>query len=79
MQEFEPLFMLPPGRARLVTRPSLTRSSETTKTTGMVVVAALAARAEGMPPVAAIMATSAAISGSRSYWPSAQRYRNATF
>src|SRR5262245_36470780 len=34
---------LPPGRATLVTRPSLTGSSETAKTTGIVAVAALAA------------------------------------
>ena len=36
---------LPPGRARLATRPSLTGSSATTKTMGIVVVAALAANA----------------------------------
>ena len=34
---------LPPGRARLATRPSLTGSSPTPKTMGIVVVAALAA------------------------------------
>src|SRR5262249_22760889 len=45
---------LPPGRARLATRPSLTGSSPTMKTTGIFVVAALAAAAEGGPPVAAI-------------------------
>ena len=60
---------LPPGRARLATRPSLTGSSGLTKTMGIVVVAALAANAE--PPVAAITATwrrtnSAASAGSRS-------------
>ena len=38
---------LPPGRRRLATRPSLTGSSATTKTMGIVVVAALAANAEG--------------------------------
>src|SRR5262249_8845953 len=43
---------LPPGRARLVTRPSLTGSSETAKTTGMVVVAALAEKVGGIPPAA---------------------------
>ena len=37
---------LPPGRARLATRPSLTGSSATAKTMGIVVVAALAASAE---------------------------------
>ena len=36
---------LPPGRARLATRPSLTGSSPTLKTIGIVVVAALAANA----------------------------------
>ena len=40
---------LPPGRARLATRPSLTGSSPTTKTIGIVVVAALAANAEAGP------------------------------
>ena len=69
---------LPPGRARLATRPSLTGFSLTMKTMGIVVVAALAAIAAGVP-VAAITVTrrrtrSAASSGSRSYWPSAQRY-----
>ena len=38
---------LPPGRARLATRPSLTGSSLTMKTMGIVVVAALAANAAG--------------------------------
>ena len=37
---------LPPGRARLATRPSLTGSSATLKTTGIVAVAALAASRE---------------------------------
>ena len=36
---------LPPGRARLATRPSLTGSSPTPKTIGIVAVAALAASA----------------------------------
>ena len=48
---------LPPGRARLATRPRLTGSSPTLKTMGIVVVAALAANGEGMPPVATITAT----------------------
>ena len=38
---------LPPGRARLATRPSLTGSSGTMKTMGIVVVAALAANTAG--------------------------------
>ena len=41
---------LPPGRARLATRPSLTGSSPTMKTMGIVVVAALAANAAAVPP-----------------------------
>ena len=36
---------LPPGRAKLATRPNLTGSSATPKTIGIVVVAALAAGA----------------------------------
>src|SRR5262249_37256677 len=58
---------LPPGRARLVTRPILTGSSPTPKTMGIVVVAALAASAAS-GVTATIRATrlrtrSAAISG----------------
>ena len=54
------------------------------KTTGIVGVDALAARAELTPPIAIITATSrrtssAASAGSRSYLSSAQRYSNATF
>ena len=41
---------LPPGRARLATRPSLTGSSVTLNTIGIVVVAALAANAGAVPP-----------------------------
>ena len=44
---------LPPGRARLATRPSLTGSSGTANTIGIVVVAALAAKAEGHSDLAA--------------------------
>jgi hypothetical protein len=40
--------MLSPGRARLATRPSLTGSPPLAKTIGIVVVAALAAIAEGV-------------------------------
>ena len=66
--------MLPPGRVKLATRPSLTGSSGV-KTIGIVAVAAFAASAEGaagrddhghLTPH-----QSAAIAGSRSYWPSA--------
>ena len=75
---------LPPGRARLATRPSLTGSSAALKTMGVVVVTALTANAEGAPPLVAITATcrrtsSAASSGRRSYCLSAQRYSIATF
>ena len=73
---------LPPGRAKLATRPSLTGSLPVAKTMGIVVVAALAARAEGVS-IAAMTATrrrtsSAANAGSRSVWFSAQRYSIAT-
>src|ERR1700738_5605593 len=88
MQEPEPLghnfeakiltpVALPPGRARLATRPSFTGSSPTPKTSGIVVVAALAANAAGLLPGVAITATrrrtrSATSDGRRSYWPSSQ-------
>src|SRR5262249_34361889 len=48
---------LPPGLARLATRPSLTGSSPTPKTIGTVAVAALAASAAGLLPGVAITAT----------------------
>src|SRR5947199_2014080 len=41
---------LPPGRLRLVTRPSSTGSAPTAKTIGVVEVAALAATAAGVLP-----------------------------
>src|SRR5262245_17477061 len=74
---------LPPGRLRLATRPIFTGSLPAVKTIGMVVVAALAASAEAVPPVAAITATlrrtsSAASTGSRLAWFSAHRYSIAT-
>ena len=50
------LLKLPPGPARLATSPSLTGSSLTMKTMGMVVVAALAANAAAAIPVEAITA-----------------------
>ena len=64
--------MLPPGLARLATKPYLTGSWETEKTMGIVVVAALAASAVAKPAAAAITATcrrtrSAASSGRRSH------------
>ena len=66
-------------RERVETRPSLTGSSPTLKTIGIVVVAALAASAETEPPVATmtetgLRASSPASIGSRSSWFSAQRY-----
>ena len=48
---------LPPGRLRLATRPTSTGSPPIAKTIGIVVVAALAASAAGVPPVATITAT----------------------
>jgi hypothetical protein len=41
--------MLPPGRARLATRPARTGSPTPTITIGIVVVAALAASVGGVP------------------------------
>ena len=38
-----------PGRLRLATRPNATGSAAVTKTTGMIVVAAFAASAAGVP------------------------------
>jgi hypothetical protein len=49
--------MLPPGLLRLATSPSETGSLPTAKTIGIVVVADFAARAEGVPPSAAITVT----------------------
>jgi hypothetical protein len=64
---------LPPGRLRLATRPIFTGSVPAVNTIGIVVVAALAASAEAVPPVAAITAilrrtSSAASTGSRLAW-----------
>jgi hypothetical protein len=61
---------LPPGRLRLATRPNSTGSPPTPNTIGIVVVAALAASADGVLAGVAITATrrrtrSAANSGSR--------------
>ena len=68
----------PPGRLRLATRPAVTGSSPVTNTTGIVDVAALAARAVGGPPAVASTLTccrtsSAAKAGSRSSRPCAHR------
>ena len=65
---------LPPGRARLATRPTLTGSVPIKKTIGIVWVAALAASAPGVLPTTAITATSRrtksiASAGSRSLCP----------
>ena len=75
---------LPPGRARVETRPSLTGSSPTPNTIGIVVVAALAAIAVWVPPGVAITVTrqltmSAISAGKRSYWPRNQWYSTLTF
>ena len=74
---------LPPGRFRLATSPSATGSAPVRKTTGMVLVAALAASTPSTWPATAITATlrltrSAASAGSRSFCSSAQRYSIAT-
>jgi hypothetical protein len=75
---------LPPGLLRLATRPLATGSPPMLNTIGIVAVDALAASPDASPPVAAITATrrptsSAANAGSRSYWPSAQRYSIVTY
>ena len=75
--------MLPPGRLRLATRPSLTGSPPLAKTIGIVVVAALAASADGVvrrrsrPPAGG--SRSATSAGNRSGRSSAQRNSIATF
>ena len=75
---------LPPGRARLSTRPNLTGFSAKPKTIGIVAVAALAASVATLLPGVAITATfrrtrSAISAGRRSYWPSSQWYSTVTF
>jgi hypothetical protein len=68
---------------RLATSPASTGSVDNTNTIGIVLVAALAASVAGVPPVTITFTPrrtrSAAIAGSRSFWPSAQRYSMATF
>jgi len=49
--------MLPPGRLRLGTNPGAIGSPPIANTIGMLVVAAFAASAAGVPPIAAITAT----------------------
>src|SRR5262249_1751494 len=69
---------LPPGRAKVFTRPSSTGVVAPTTTIGMLWVAWRAANALGVPPATirfTLASTSSAASGwSRSYRPSAQRY-----
>src|SRR5207253_11232427 len=74
---------LPPGRARLVTRPLPTGSAVAAKTMGRALVACLAARAACAPPPVTMTSTlratsSAARAGRRSGFPSASRYSIAT-
>src|SRR5262249_51611220 len=69
---------LPPGWRTLLTSPIFTGSAPVTNTTGMVVVAFLAAKLDGGPPAAAITRTlrrtrSAASSGTRSMLTFAER------
>jgi hypothetical protein len=76
--------ILPPGRLRLATMPSLIGSPPMLNTIGIVLVAPLAASGAGAPPCATIRDTgrptsSVAIAGSRSNRPSAQRYSIVTF
>ena len=73
----------PPGRPRLDTKPALTGSEAVVNTIGIVFVAAIAARIATSLAPAQMTATlrltrSAAMAGSRSNWPSAQRYSMAT-
>src|SRR5262249_22363045 len=70
---------LPPGRARLSTRPASTGSSPApSKTMGIILVAFIAARTAGSPDTKRIStlsrSSSAASSGGRSDFPSAYRY-----
>ena len=95
VQQFQPLrpyLHVQDGHAREVAARSVQAGDKSeprpgrppiAKTIGIVVVAAFAASAAGVPLSATITVTwrrtrSAAIAGSRSYWPSAQRYSIAT-
>src|SRR5437867_3308141 len=68
---------LPPGRARLVTKPEATGSATTVMTTGMVLVACATARMAGVEPTTMTSTlrrtSSAARPGRRSSRPSAHR------
>ena len=72
-----------PGRPRLVTSPRVTGSPAPTMTMGIVVVACLAARAAGAPPVTITSTlsrtSSAARLGNDSVLSSAQRHSRVTF
>jgi hypothetical protein len=73
---------LPPGRAKLVTRPSLTGSLPVVKTIGIVAVAAMARNvARVLPTITAAgrLTKPVTSAGSRSNWFSAQRNSIATF
>jgi hypothetical protein len=75
--------MLWPGRLKLATRSNLTGSPPIKKTTGIVMLAALAESAEALSVAtitSALRRTRSAVrAGNRSFWPSAQRYSIATF
>ena len=82
-KKLKPVALLP-GRERLSTRPSLTGSSPTPNTIGIVAVVALAVIAATRVAGVAITATrrrtkSANRDGRRSYWPSSQWYSTVTF
>ena len=72
-----------PGRLKLWTNPTSTGSTPVTNTTGIVAVAALAAKAGGVvfatSTVTCSRTSSAAKIDRRSSWPSANRYSNSTF
>jgi hypothetical protein len=74
---------LPPGRARLATRPAATGSPMVVMTIGVVVVARWTARTTGGPPDATMRSilrrrSSATRSGSDSYFPFADRSGSGT-
>ena len=76
---------LPPGRARLSTRPAPTGSvPPPIITMGIVLVAFMTGRTSGSPPATTMISTlrrtsSAASSGARSRFPSVYRYSKAMF